>query len=78
MAFIRTIPEEEANGKLRELYEQDRKNVGYAANYTRAASLRPEATEAWRNLQMAIRSNMRLRQYELVVIAVAATLKCTY
>jgi hypothetical protein len=41
-------------------------------------SLRPEVIAAWRNLMGSIRSNMRLRRYELVTFATALALRCTY
>ena len=78
MPFIKTIPEQQAEGKVKELYEADRKRVGYVPNYTKAFSLRPEVYEAWGRLLKAIRSNMRLRRYELVTLAAASALKCTY
>lgn len=78
MAFIQTIPEAEATDKVREMYERNLKKRGYVANYTKLLSLRPEVMEAWSNLQEAIRSNMSLRQWELVTITVAASLHCTY
>jgi hypothetical protein len=78
MAFIQTIPEAEATGKVREMYERNLKKRGYVPNYTKLLSLRPEVMETWSNLQAAIRSNMPLRQWELVTITVAASLHCTY
>jgi hypothetical protein len=78
MPHIRTLPEAEATGKLRELYDADLKNNGYVANYTKAMSLRPVVIAAWRTLSGAIRGNMELRRYELVTIATAAKLCCKY
>ncbi len=78
MAFIQTIPAEQATDKLQELYNDDFHSLGYIANYTQAMSLRPEVNAAWRNLIGTIRSKMRLRRYELVTIAAAAALRCTY
>ncbi len=78
MAYIDSVPEDEATGKLRELYEDDRQGLGYVPNYTRAMSLHPEVNAAWRELSKAIRAHMRLRRYELVTFASALALKCTY
>ena len=78
MSFIRTIPAEEATDKLQAIYADDLKTLGYVANYTKAMSLRPDVIAAWRNLVAAIRPKMRLRRYELVTIAVASALRCTY
>jgi hypothetical protein len=78
MAFIRTIPPEEAEGKLKEIYEHETETLGYIANGTMSLSLRPEVFAAWENLLKTIRSKMRLRRYELVTIAAASALHCTY
>jgi hypothetical protein len=78
MAFISTVPPEDATDVLRQLYEQDLQSSGYVPNYTRAMSLRPEVIRAWRALSGAIRSNMDLRRYELVTIAAAAALRSSY
>ena len=78
MAFIRTVAVSEAEGKLLEIYQEDQKTKGYVANHTSAFSLRPEVYRAWQNLLSSIRSNMRLRRFELVTLAAAQALKCTY
>jgi len=78
MAFIRTVPEQEATGDLRALFDEDLKGLGYVANFTRAISLRPKAIAAWRQLSRGIRTTMTLRRYELVTLAAALTLRCTY
>lgn len=78
IAFIQTIPESEATGKVREMYERNLKKRGYVPNYTKLLSLRPEVMDAWGSLQEAIRSKMTLRRWELVTITVAASLDCTY
>jgi uncharacterized peroxidase-related enzyme len=76
--FIRTIPETEADGKLREIYEGDRKNTGYVPNHAKVFSLRPEVLEMWRTFQGSIRKNLQLRRYELVTLAAAKALNCRY
>jgi alkylhydroperoxidase/carboxymuconolactone decarboxylase family protein YurZ len=78
MAFILTVSETEATGRLRELYDNNIQNRGSVPNYVKAMSLRPEVIDAWQNLISAIRSPMDLRRYELVTIAAAAALRCTY
>jgi hypothetical protein len=78
MAFIRTVPPEQAEGKLREIYDDELKTQGYIANGTLTLSLRPDVFEAWEHLLKTIRSKMRLRRYELVTIATAGALHCTY
>jgi uncharacterized peroxidase-related enzyme len=76
--FIQTISEEEAEGKLREIYEADRKSLGYIPDHAKVFSLRPDVLEAWRAFQGSIRKNLRLRRYELVTLAAAMALKCRY
>jgi hypothetical protein len=78
MTFIRTIPPDEAVGALRDLYDSDLKSGGVVANHTRALSLRPDVTAAWRILSRAIRTHMDPRRYELVTTVVAARLQCSY
>jgi uncharacterized peroxidase-related enzyme len=76
--FIQTTQEAEAEGKLREIYDGDRKSLGYVPNHARVFSLRPEVLEAWRAFQGSIRKNLRLRRYELVTVAAAKALNCRY
>ena len=76
--FIQTASEAEAEGKLRDIYEGDRKRMGYVPNHAKVFSLRPEVLEAWRAFQGSIRKNMRLRRYELVTLAAAMALNCRY
>ena len=78
MAFIKTVPADQAEGKVLEIYQEDVKTKGYVANHTSAFSLRPEVYRAWQNLLGSIRSHMRLRRFELVTLAAAQALKCTY
>ena len=78
MPYIKTITNEEADGLLSELYQRITKTVGYLPNHAKVFSLRPEVYEAWLNLQDAIRTNMRLRRYELVTFAASQELGCSY
>jgi alkylhydroperoxidase/carboxymuconolactone decarboxylase family protein YurZ len=78
LSFIQTVPQQEASGLLKELYEADLSANGYIPNYARAFSLRPEVYAAWRALSGSIKRNMDLRRYELVTIAAAAKLRCSY
>jgi uncharacterized peroxidase-related enzyme len=76
--FIQTISEAEADGKLHEIYEGDRRSLGYVPNHGKVFSLRPDVLEAWRTFQGSIRKNIRLRRYELVTMAAAMALNCRY
>ena len=76
--FIQTTQGSEAEGKLREIFEGDRKSLGYVPNHATVFSLRPEVLEAWRAFQGSIRKNLKLRRYELVTLAAAQALNCRY
>ena len=78
MAFIQTVPETEATGTLREIYYHNIANRGHIPNHVRAMSLRPAAIAAWQKLLSAVRSPMDPRRYELVTLAAAAALRCSY
>ena len=78
MAFIHTIPEDEAAGAAAELYERSRRKRGYVPNYTKLLSLRPEVMAAWSGLQDSIRRPMSPRRWELITLTAAAALECTY
>lgn len=78
MAFIHTIPPEEATGLLKEVYDRELADSGVVDNGVRAFSLRPAAQAAWQQLRVTIQSNMDLRRYELVTLAAAASLRCSY
>ncbi len=78
MSFIGSVPEEQAEGLLQELYEMDKKANGYLPNYAQAFSLNPEAYAAWKKLIAALRGRMRLRRYELLTFATAMAMECTY
>jgi uncharacterized peroxidase-related enzyme len=78
MAFIHTIPLDEAIGPLKEMYDAELQTSGSVDNTAQAFSLRPAVYTAWNNLLGDIRSNMDLRRYELVTIAAASRLRCSY
>jgi alkylhydroperoxidase/carboxymuconolactone decarboxylase family protein YurZ len=78
MAFIRTVSETEATGKLRDLYDRNIANRGYVPNSMKTMSLRPEAIDAWQKLLSALRSPIDPRRYELVTLAAATALRCSY
>ncbi len=78
MTFIKTIPEDQAESLVQDQYQAGRKSMGYVPNYVKAFSLHPEVYDAWTKLIGAIRSNMRMRRYELVTFATAMALECTY
>lgn len=78
MAFITTIPEDQASEDVKHLYEKNLEKLGYIPNYSRVFSHRPRVMEAWGNLLTTIRDNMDLRRFELVTLAAARALKNSY
>ena len=78
MAYIRSIPEDQAENLVYEQYQDALNSIGYVPNYIKTFSLHPEVYDAWTRLIGEIRSKMRLRRYELVTFAAAMTLECTY
>jgi hypothetical protein len=78
MAYVRTIPPEEASGQLKEIYEADIKTYGHVPSHTLAFSLRPAAMAAYRRLIGAIREHQDQRRYELITTFAASKLRCRY
>ena len=77
MAFIETIPAEDATGEVAGIYEDTRAQFGYVPNLVRAFSLRPEAYRGWLQLNGAIKAH-DLRRYELATLAAARRLRSSY
>ena len=77
MAFVRTIPEEEADGEVAEIYDGTRAQFGYLPNLVRPFSLRPEVYGGWVQLNGAIKAH-DLRRYELATVAAARRLRSSY
>jgi uncharacterized peroxidase-related enzyme len=78
MTFIRVIPPSEAEGPVREMYQQAHDRLGYLPNWARAFSLRPGVMEGWTVLLRSIQSNLPARSYELATLAAARALRSSY
>lgn len=78
MAHIHTVPEDEATGPLKEIYDADHAANGFVPNHSKALSLRPDVIRAWRALSGAIRSHLDQRRYELITTVAAAKMRCVY
>ncbi len=78
MTFIETVPPEDAEGAVAELYATDRETFGHLPNFTRAFSPRPEVYAAWRQLNGSIKGSMDPRRYELATVAAARRLRSSY
>ena len=78
MAFIRTIPPSEAEGPVREMYQQLHARFGFVPNWARAFSLRPGVRDGWAALLSSIQTNLSVRSYELATLAAARALRSSY
>lgn len=78
MSILRMTAEEEATGLTAEIYDADRRSLGYVPSHTKAMSLNPEAFLAWESLTTAISSSLGLRRYELVTLAAAQAIGSTH
>lgn len=78
MAFIRTIPPAEAEGPVRQMYDEVRARFGYVPNWAQAFSLRPGVRDGWTALLRSVQSNLPARTYELATLAAARALRSTY
>jgi uncharacterized peroxidase-related enzyme len=78
MAFIHTIPADEATGGVRAMYERTQGAIGYVPNYAKVFSLRPEVMDGWVGLLASVRRQLDPRRYELVTLAAARALRSSY
>ena len=78
MSYLSPMVDQDAEGLLRELYDQDMQKDGYVTNISRVWRYRPELAGPWRQLLKTIRTNMRLRPYELVTLAASQAIGCVY
>lgn len=82
MAWIKQIEENEAQGKLRELYKRiaNRSKKG-VANILKVHSLNPDALEAHLNLYETLMfgdSGLSRKQREMIAVAVSSANSCKY
>lgn len=81
VAWIRIIDEDEAKGKLKEVYGRVKKERGRVANVFKAQSLNPESMEAHLGLYMALmygRSELSRFQREMIAVTVSSINGCNY
>src|SRR4029077_14737255 len=78
VTFIETIPPEQADPALTDIYDASRAALGHVPNFAQAFSLRPDVYVAWQQLNGAIKDNMDLRRYELATVAAARELRSSY
>lgn len=78
MTFIQTVPEDEASGAVKEMYDKAEGAFGYLPNMVRPFSHRPDVLDAWEALLGSIKQGMDVRCYELVTLAAARALRSSY
>lgn len=81
MAYIKVIQPSEAEGVLKEIYENLVKTRGKIAEVHKIQSLHPESISAHMNLYMEImfsKSELSRAEREMMAVVVSANNKCTY
>ena len=81
MAWIRTVPEGEATGPLKAVYDEAVKRAGRIFNILKVMSLSPASLRASMGLYMAAMfhpSPLTRAQREMVATVVSATNHCHY
>jgi uncharacterized peroxidase-related enzyme len=69
--IIRTVPEDEADGEVAALYDDELATIGYVPTHTRAMAMNPVANRAFESLIGSVAEPLGLRRYELVTLAAA-------
>ena len=81
MAWIKVIPEKEATGQLRELYEKYAEPSGVVDNILKIHSLSPESLRAhvvvYKTLMYG-KSPIKRPQREMIAVVASAANRCTY
>jgi uncharacterized peroxidase-related enzyme len=75
VAYIRTINEDEADGKLFDIYDEIQRNRGRVSNILRVSSLEPKAMRAHLDLYMATvfaKGGLSRKESEIIAVAVSA------
>ena len=81
IAWIKTMPEAEASGYVKSLYEGFRKQRGWVPNILKSTSIRPDATRGWVsffNTLMFGDSGLSRSQREMIAVVVSAANQCHY
>jgi uncharacterized peroxidase-related enzyme len=78
MTFIRTIDPAEADGPVRDMYDQVERALGYVPNWARPFSLRPAVRDGWVALLASVKANLPARTFELATLAAARAVGSSY
>jgi uncharacterized peroxidase-related enzyme len=82
MAWIHTIPPDEADGLLKRIYDEAIGRAGKVFNVLRIQSLRPEVLQAgielYKALMLSPASPLSRAQREMIAVAVSRANDCHY
>lgn len=81
MAWIRVIDEDEASGRLKQLYEKYEEPSGGVDNILKIHSLNPRSLQAHFDLYATVmrgKSDLSLDQREMIAIVTSSVNKCHY
>ena len=81
MAWIRTVPDGEAAGLLKKIYEEALARAGRIWNIVRVSSLRPQATRASLDLYGTVmlgHSELTRGEREMLAVVVSRVNECHY
>ncbi len=80
MAWIETVPPDQATGQLKRIYQASEKQFGFVPNIRRALSLDPEMLRGYLQLSGAVYGGGPLPalEREMIAVLVSATNGCHY
>ena len=81
MTWIKTVDEKEAEGKVKEIYEGFKKQVGFVPNIISLFSIKPRSMEATSNLFRVFMygpSPLSRAQREAIALVVSVINQCHY
>ena len=83
MASINLVPEEEATGKVKEIYDEIKSQLGidFVPNLYKAMAPKPDYLEAnWNKVKAVMVNDGRLDRLtkEIIAVAVSAVMGCEY
>jgi alkylhydroperoxidase/carboxymuconolactone decarboxylase family protein YurZ len=82
MSLFKTVSEQKATGKVKEVYDDIKttKGIDFVPNFWKALSINPDHLEAtWKKLKAVMKpGKLDLRTKEIIALAVSITNNCEY
>ena len=82
MSLFKTVSEEKATGKTKEVYDDIKatKGIDFVPNFWKALAINPDHLEAtWKKLKAVMKpGKLDLRTKEIIALAVSITNNCEY